>query len=92
MIVYVVNNASYFCGETHCVCLGVFATEQEAKERMHKVIAETEEKWFDDMIVTNENQIKLTKMGNNILRLEHPTAGATETFSIQEVDFVGKLK
>lgn len=91
MIVYVVNKVSYLCGEAHGVCYGVFATEQEAKEKMHRAIAETEEVWFEDMKPTDEDKISITKLGET-LRLENPTTGANESFSIQAVEFVGKLE
>lgn len=89
MVVYVVNKVSCFCGEAHGVCYGVFATEQEAKEKMHRAIAETEEVWFEDMNPADENKISITKLGET-LRLENPTTGANESFSIQAVEFVGK--
>ena len=91
MKVYVVNKASYFCGEAHGLCYGVFATEQEAEERMHRAIAETEKVWFENMNPADENKISITKLGET-LRLENYTTGANESFSIQAVEFVGKLE
>lgn len=87
MIVYVVNKVSCFCGEAHGVCYGVFATEQKAKEKMHRAIAETEEVWFEGMNPADENKISITKLGET-LRLENLTTGANESFSIQAVNFV----
>lgn len=91
MKVYVVNKVSYFCGEAQGLCYGVFTTEQEAKERMHRAIAETEEVWFENMNPADENKISITKLGET-LRLENLTTRANESFSIQEVEFVGKLE
>ena len=91
MIVYVVNKVSCFCGEAHGVCYGVFATEQKAKEKMHRAIAETEEVWFEGMNPADENKISLTKLGET-LKLKNLTTGANESFSIQKVIFVGKLE
>jgi len=87
MIVYVVNKVSCFCGEAHGVCYGVFATEQKAKEKMHRAIAETEEVWFEGMNPADENKISITKL-DETLRLENLTTGANESFSIQAVNFV----
>ena len=87
MIVYVVNKVSCFCGEAHGVCYGVFATEQKAKEKMHRAIAETEEVWFEGMNPADENKISITKL-DETLRLENLTTGANESLSIQAVNFV----
>lgn len=86
MKVYVVNKASCFFGEAHGVCYGVFATEQAAKEKMQRAIAETEKIWFEGMNPADENKISITKLGET-LRLENLTTRANETFSIQEVEF-----
>lgn len=91
MVVYVVNKVSCFCGEAHGVCYGVFATEREAKEKMHRAIAETEEVWFEDMNPADENKISITKLGET-LKLKNLTTGANESFSIQKVIFVGELE
>lgn len=70
-------------------CVGVYDTEEKAKEKMHRAIAETEEVWLEDMNPADENKISITKLGET-LRLENPTTGANESFSIQAVEFVGK--